>query len=293
MRKVAIVTDTTACVPPGSVSALGIGVVPVQVIIEGKSYRDGIDITPAEFYAILRQAKKLPTTASMSPAPYLEAFVSAGRQASGILCLTEPVKFSAMYASARVAREQAGETLKDTPIEVMECTTAAAGQGLVALAAARTALEDKSLAEVQAVAADVMSRVKLYAALDTLQYLVRSGRVPQAAALFNSILNIKPVFTLNHADPHTVALPRTMHSAMDRMLKLIEESSCPGKKLHVAVMHADAFEAAAGFRDRIASRFDCREIYITEFTPVMGVHAGPGLIGVTFYTEAPAAGSPS
>jgi len=259
--------------------------VPVPLIINEKTYRDGIDITPTEFYAMLRKSKKMPTTSASSPTPYLEAFQNSSHKAHNILCLTEPAKFSAMYNSALAAVEMAKNTLNDTTIEVIECTTAAAGQGLVALAAARAAALDKPLEEVKKTVNNVMSKVNLFATLDTLHYLVRSGRVPQAAALVNSILNIKPVFTLNHADPHTVGLPRTMKSAINRILKLMDGTVKKRQHLHVAVMHADAIEEAAIIKDRIISRFECKEIYITEFTPVMGVHTGPGLVGVAFYGE--------
>lgn len=130
----------------------------------------------------------------------------------------------------------------------------------------------------------IMNRVCLYATLDTLRYLARSGRVPQAAAMLNSFLNIKPVFTLNHADPHTVALPRSTKSAIKRILKIMDKEA-EGKSLHVAVMHADALENARELQDRIKDMFRCEEIFITEFTPVMGVHTGPGLLGVAFYSE--------
>lgn len=284
MKNVAIVTDTTACVPPERVAELGIEIVPVQLIIDGKSYRDGIDITPAEFYAMLRKIKKTPTTSSSSPEPYRNAFLNASQKARGILCLTEPAKFSAMYDSARVAADAVRMDVKDITIDVVECTTAAAGLGLVVLAAARAAALDKTFGEVKKTAMDVMSRVKLYATVDTLQYLARSGRVPQAAALVNSILNIKPVFTLD-TDPHTVSLPRTMKSALENIMKQIEPEAAGGRPLRVAVMHADSPEMAAEFKERIAGRFNCREIYVTEFTPVMGVHTGPGLIGAAFYAE--------
>lgn len=259
--------------------------VPVPLIINENTYRDGIDITPTEFYAMLRKSKKMPTTSASSPTPYLEAFQTASRNAHNILCLTEPAKFSAMYNSARTAVEMAKNTLHDVTIEVIECTTAAAGQGLVALAAARVAALDKPLEEVLKIVNNVMSKVNLFATLDTLHYLARSGRVPQAAALVNSILSLKPVFTLNHADPHTVALPRTMKSAIDRILKLMYTAVRKGQQLHVAVMHADAITEATTLKDRITSQFECKEIYITEFTPVMGVHTGPGLVGVAFYGE--------
>jgi fatty acid-binding protein DegV len=109
--------------------------------------------------------------------------------------------------------------------------------------------------------------------------------VPQAAALVKSLLKIQPVFTLNHAEARTVALPRTITSAMKRMLKLMEQKVVKGQLLHVAVMHADALDKAIALRDRIASQFNCTELFITEFTPVMGVHTGPGLLGVAFYGE--------
>jgi DegV family protein with EDD domain len=284
-QKVAVVTDTTACVPQEQVARYNIEVVPIQLIIDNKVYRDGIDINPTEFYTILRQAKKTPTTSSSSPEHYLEAFRRASQRATDILCLTEPAKFSAMFNSARIAADIAGETLPGVTIEVLSCTTAAAGQGLVALAAARTAALDKSLDEVKADTLGVMSRVNLLATLDTLHYLARSGRVPQAAAMVNNILNIKPVFTLNHSDAHTVALPRSMKSATKRMLKLMGPLVAKARPLHVAVMHADALEQALAFKDKISSQFECQEIFITEFTPVMGVHTGPGLIGVAFYGE--------
>jgi DegV family protein with EDD domain len=287
MKKVAIITDTTACIPREQVSLYDIEVVPVQLIFENKTYWDGIDITPDEFYTLLRQAEKTPTTSSSSPAPYLEAYRNASRRASSILCFTEPAKFSAMFDAAKVAQELARNTLQGVNIEVRECTTAAAGQGLVAIAAARIADQNKTLEEVMAAADKIMSRINLFATLGTLRYLARSGRVPQAAALVNSVLNIKPVFTLNHSDPHTVALPRTIRGAMGRMLKLIEKATTGGKALHAAVMHADARDKAEELKRRITARFQCEEIFITEFTPVMGVHTGPGLFGIAFYSEEP------
>jgi len=285
MRNVAIVTASVACVPAEQVAEYGIEVVPVQLVFEGKTYRDGIDMTPAEFYALLRSARKMPTSASSSPTPYLEAYRRASRRASSILCIAEPTKLTALYNSALVAMETAKNTLKNVAIEVVECTTTAAGQGLVALAAARAAVLDKSLAEVKEIASSVMSRIRLFAMLDTLQYLARSGRVPQAAHLVNSLLSIKPVFSLDNGEANVVFLPRTVKTALDRILSLMDKNVVKGQALHVAVMHADALETATAFKERIAARFDCREIFITEFTPVMGVHTGPGLVGAAFYGE--------
>ncbi|HUU65344.1 MAG TPA: DegV family protein [Dehalococcoidales bacterium] len=285
MKKVAVVTDTTACIPQEQVTRYDIEVVPVQLIFEDKAYRDGMDISPTEFYALLRQANKLPTTSASSPDPYIEAYRKASQRAESILCLTEPSNFSAMVDSALVAKEMAKTALPNVVIEVLDCATAAGGQGLVALAAARAAASGKNLDEVMTTAQDIMYRVNLFATLDTLHYLVKGGRVPQAAALVNSLLKIKPIFTLNHAEAHTVALPRTIPSAIKRMTKLMEKKVVKGQRLHVAVMHADALDKAVALRNRIASQFDCAELFITEFTPVMGAHTGPGLLGIAFYSE--------
>jgi len=284
MKKVAIITDTTACIPQEQVAKYDFEVVPVELIFEDKVYRDGIDISPSEFYALLRQAKKLPTTSASSPSPYIEAYRKASQRAKGILCITEPSKFSAMFDSALVAKEMARAALPNVVIEVLECATAAAGQGLVALAAARAAASGKNLDEVMETAKSIMSRVNLFAALDTLHYLVKGGRVPQAAALVNSLLKIKPIFTLNQSNAHTVALPRSISSAMKRILKMMEQKVVKGQPLHAAVMHADALDKAVVLRNRISSQFDCAELFITEFTPVIGVHTGPGLVGVAFYS---------
>jgi len=284
MTKVAIVTDTTACIPREQVARYDIEIVPVQLIFEDRTYRDGIDISPTEFYTLMRQANKLPTTSSSSPAPYLEAFCKASQRAESVLCLTEPSKFSAMYTSALVAKDMAKTAIPEVALEVIDGTTAAAGQGLVALAAAKAAASGGNLSEVMEKAKEIMHRVNLFAMLDTLHYLVKSGRVPQAAAMVNSLLKIKPIFSLNHADAHTVALPRTIPGAIKRLLKLMEPKVEEGRPLHVAVMHANAPDKAEALKSRISAQFDCAELFVTEFTPVMGVHTGPGLFGIAFYS---------
>ena len=285
MKKVAIVTDTTACIPPEQVVKYDIELVPMTIIFGDQTFRDGTDISPAGFYALLRQADELPTTSHPSPEYFLNTFRNASHRASSILCITLPSRFSATFNSAQLATKMAKKALPGVAIEVLDCDTAAAAQGLAVLAAARTAASGGTLDEVLETAKSTIPRVDLFATLDTLRYLVKGGRVPQAAALVNSLLQIKPIFHLNHGDAHTVALPRTIPSAMKRMIKAMEKSVTREKPLHVAVMHADALEKAISLRDKIATQFDCTELFITEFTPVMGVHTGPGLIGVAFYSD--------
>ncbi len=283
-NKVAIVTDSIACIPQEQVGKYAIEVVPIQVIFGDKAYRDGIDISPAEFYAMLRQAEKLPTTAGSLPGPFLEAYREASRRAGNILCITVSTKLSGLFNSARVAKEMAKEALPDISIQVLDSGTAAAAQGLVVLAAARAAASGKGLAEVIETARTVMQRVNLLATLDTLHYLVKGGRIPKAAALAGSLLRIKPTLTLTEGEIRPLTNPRTTQGAIKCLLKIVKQKANKEQPLHVAVMHADALDNAIALRNQISSQFDCAELFITEFTPVMGTHTGPGVIGVAFYS---------
>jgi DegV family protein with EDD domain len=130
-----------------------------------------------------------------------------------------------------------------------------------------------------------MKRVTLLATLDTLHYLVKGGRVPKAAALASLILQIKPIFTVSNGEARPVTNARTMPGAMKRILRMMEQKVSKGNPLHVSVMHADALDRAKEMESEISKRFNCVELFITEFTPVMGVHTGPGVIGVAFYAE--------
>jgi DegV family protein with EDD domain len=281
-QKVAIITDSSACIPGELLRKYRIGLVPLNVIIGRKTYQDGVDITPTKFYALLRETEELPTTSHSSPGAHLEAYRRASRIAPGILCITISSSFSGQFSSAQVAKELAGESLPGVAIEVFDCGTAAAAQGMVVLAAARAAAAGQSLDEVLARAKSVAGRVHLIAMVDSLNYLVRGGHVPKAAAWASSLFKIKPLLTLDDGDARLLANTRTTPRAMARMLKIMKQMVIKGLPLRVAVMHADALKNAELLKEQIASRFDCSELFITEFTPVMGAHIGPGLIGVAF-----------
>ena len=284
MDKVAIVTDTIGCIPREQLEKYKIELVPLQIVFGDKVYRDGVDISPTEFYTLLRQVEKLPTSSAPSPSAFLEAYCKVSRRAASILCITLSAKFSGVFNSAHLAMEMAKKALPNIAIEMIDCSTAAAGQGFVVLAAAKAAASGKSLAEVVDTARSVMQRVNLFATLDTLHYLVKGGRVPKAAALASSLLKIKPIFTVSDGDAYPVTNVRTNPGAMKRILKIMEQKVAKGLPLHVAVMHADALDRAKELMGEISSRFDCAELFITEFSPVMGVHTGPGVIGVAFYS---------
>jgi DegV family protein with EDD domain len=140
------------------------------------------------------------------------------------------------------------------------------------------------LEEVLAGAKRVAEGVHLLAMVDDLHYLVRGGHVPKLAAKASSLFRIKPILTINGGDARPLAKAQTTSGALKRMVGMMKRGIVKGKPLHVAVMHADALDNALVLSDEIYTRFQCDELFITEFTPVMGAHIGPGLIGVAFYS---------
>ncbi len=282
MGKVAVVTESSACVPKEVVKQYGIHILPLILIFEDRSYRDGVDITAQEFYELLKKAKKVPTTSSPSPGEYLEVFREVAKQASGILCITLPPHLSMAFDSATQAREIAREVLPQVNINVFPSRSPALGQGFIAQAAARAADSGKDLSQVIQAAQDMMDRVNAIAMLDTLYYLAKGGRIPKAAAWAGSLFKIKPILDAT-GDVRLLERCRTRKRAMQRLLYIMRERS-GGKPICVNLMHAGVPEEAERLKADILSQFDCLEFYVTDFTPVIGTHTGPGSIGLSFYT---------
>jgi DegV family protein with EDD domain len=281
---VAIVTDSTACLLPDPIQQFEIEVVPVVYIIDGKAYRDGLDMTTAEFYSKLKQAKKLPTTSGSLTESYLETFKRASQKTSHIVCISISSRLSGMYDAARIAKQTTQKAIPGIEIDVIDSYTAAAAQGLVVTAAARAASAGKMMDEVVQITRAVIQKVHLFAMLDTLTYLVKGGRAPRAAAIATSMLQIKPIFTIKEGAASSYVNVRTTRNALLRLFHLVGEKKEPGLPFHVAVMHADALTDALMIMEEIKTIYKPQEQWICEFTPVMGVHTGPGLVGVAFYS---------
>jgi DegV family protein with EDD domain len=286
MGRVAVITDSTCCLPSELVEKYDICVVPLVIIHKGNSYYDGIDISPGEVYKIMRRRKEMPTTSTPSAGDFLNAYRKLSESADGIVCITLTGLQSKTYEAAAMAREKAGEAIPDAPIEVVDSRAVAGALGFVALEAARAAGKGAALAEVVATAQAMIPRVNHLAMLDTLYYLARTGRVARAAAWAGSVLNMKPIVehSTQVGETTPVARPRTTAKAVERILGLMAERVA-GRPVHVIVHHADEPEEGEKLRATIESRFDCSELYLTEFSPGMGVHAGPGVLAVSFYAD--------
>jgi len=286
MKKVAVVADGTCCLPRELVEKYDIRLVPIFVVHKGKSYRDGIDITPNEVYKIMRRKEDLPTTSTPSAGDFLDAYTDLSKRAQSILCITLTSLQSKTYEAALLARDRAKDVIPGTPIEVFDSRAVGGALGFVVLEAARAAERGADLPEVVDVARNIMPKAQLVAMVDTLFYLARTGRIGKAAAWAGTVLNVKPVVEHTTAIGETtpVARPRTTAKGVEVMLKLMANrvGSAP---VHVNVHHADELEEGEKLKAKIASRFNCKELYLTEFTPAMGVHAGPGTLGLSFYAD--------
>ncbi len=286
MKKVAILTDSTCCLPPELVEQYDICVVPLEIIYEGKSYRDGIDMTPGEVYKIMRKRQNMPTTSTASAGDFLNAYRQLGQEAESILCITLTSLQSMTFDAASAAKEIAKEEIPNTAVEVFDSRAVSGALGFIVLEAARVASQGANLGQAVEAARNMMGKVNFLAMLDTLYYLARLGRIARAAAWAGSLLSMKPIVEHSPAVGETtpVARPRTKTRAVERMLEIMAQRM-GDSKVHVMVHHADELEEAEKLAAEIDSRFNCAELHLTEFTPVMGVHTGPGLLAIAFYAE--------
>ena len=285
MKRVAIITDSTACIPLELAAANDCRIIPLFLEFEDSIYEDGMEGSAASFYQTLREAKQPPTTAAPAPGVYAEAMVEAGRTASGVLAITVSRQFSAMYDAASQGMALAKEQAPGLDVRVLDSGAAAMAQGFVVLEAARAAQDGSDIDAVIASAEALKPRVQLLVALDTLTYLGRSGRVPRLLAWAASPLQVKPVVAFEKGSYRPIGLARSMSGASTRLFQALKQRRT-GTRLHVAVQHTNASGAADRLAGLVRSELDPAELFVTEFTQVMGIHTGPGLLGFAFYSEA-------
>ncbi len=281
VQRVAIVTDSSSCLPPEVAAGHGIEVVPIEMVFEGRIYRDGVD-DPGDFYRLLRTAKALPKTAAPSPGLFLQAISRARQRGESVLCITLPANLSSIHNSSQQAAMLAKEESPGLKVVSMESGAVAAGQGLLVLEAARAAERGMSLEEVAAQVREMGPQVHFFAMLDTLEYLAKGGHVPKVAAWLGNMVGLRPILTAPNGDVKRISQARSRRGALEKIMRLMEERDPDTRPIQALVMHADAPAEAEALRAKIASRFQCAELLVTRFTPVMGAHSGPGVLGVAF-----------
>lgn len=274
---VGVVTDSAANLPEDLAADLGIRIVPLYLHFGDAVYRDGVDLTPADFYERLVRGGVAASTASPSQGDFLEAFRTAGQDE--LVCVTVNSSMSSSHQQAVLA----GGDFSGR-VAFVDSKSASMGEGFVVLEAARRAAEGAGLDEVEARANEVADRTRLFAMVDTFEFLRKSGRVTKLQAYAATMLDIKPVFGLRRGDVLPVARSRTRRRAVARIVEetLREMGERPA---HLAVIHAAAEDDARDIGKLIADQANVVESYVLPVTPVIGAHTGPGLVGTAFHTD--------
>ena len=281
MSKVAIVTDSTAYLPKDAIAQYGISVAPLLVNWDEQSYKDGVDIFPMEFYQRLKTSKSLPTSSQVPVSTFEGLFKELREQGREILAITISSKFSGTLDSA----VQAKAAMPGEPIELVDSYSAAMGEGLQVLAAARAAQDGASLAECKAVAEQAVKNSGLFLTVDTLEFLHRGGRIGGGARFLGTALNIKPILEIVEGKLEAVERVRTRQKATKRLIELVGERVNNRTPLQLAAVHANAEADATAMLEQARKELGAVEAYVADVSPVIGVHVGPGTIGLAYMVE--------
>jgi DegV family protein with EDD domain len=287
MKKVAIITDSVATLPPQIAEKYGISVVLSHVVMDGKDYIE-TEIDKEQLYARLRGKKNLPTTSSASPGEVLESFKRASQQAKAILFISLTSGLSAIYSSATDAKKLAQEQLPDTTIEVVDSLTVASAEALIVIEAAKAANEGKSLSQVTAIANNIKQRVSQLALRESLFHFDRSGRTGTAKDWAKATIPTATVLEIDAASggvSKPVLRERSLTKAVEATLNLVEERS-QGGRLHAVISHTNVPDKAEGLKKKLLARFNlAEEVYIGECLPFVATVNGEGLVDIGFYAE--------
>jgi DegV family protein with EDD domain len=271
-QAVAVVTDSTADLPVWRARELGIHVVPLIVRIDGREYADGVELTPADFYAKLRAARAIPTTSQPSAAAFKALYESL--KAADIVSVHISSRLSGTVNSARAAAEQ----LPHKRIRVIDSLMVSLSLGYLAEAAAQAAQSGQGLDGVAARVEELVPRASFYALLETLQHAHRSGRIGFAQALAASVLQVKPILTIREGAVQPADRPRTMRRGIERLQEL---TLAEAPFTYLAVLHADNEPLARELAERLQPHAP-GPVDVVCTGGVIGTHCGPGAVASCF-----------
>jgi len=274
--RVAIVTDSTADLPPALAAARSITVVPLTLHFEGRSLLDGVDITPSEFYRKLPSATTHPTTSQPSPGRFAEVYSALLDTHDAVVSVHISEKLSGTVASAR----QAADMTDAGRVHVIDSEVVSMSLGLVTLVASALAAQDLDAAAIEARVLAMRPQIQTYFSVATLEFLRRGGRIGRASALLGSVLQVKPVLCIRDGLVTPLERVRTFDRALNRVVELTRAVDT-GKGVCLIVGHADAQADA----ERVGRELEpiADTLMIQPLGPVVGAHAGPGVVGVGCY----------
>ena len=280
---IAVVTDSCASIPPHLVSELDIEIVPYYVHHDGKTWRDMVDISPDDFFDWMATTTRLPTSANPGPGDYLDALKKVAKRASHVVIPTMTSDGSGAYQAACIAREMAASQLPKLTIDVIYTRQVAMVHGWAAVEAARAAKEGASIETVVGRVRYIAATGHMIQTADTLRYLYMGGRIGKAKHLVGSLLNIKPLIGMQDGVIVPLGQARSLQQAYVRMVELMRDYGAGHQPIRLCVTQAAALDRAKELVRRVSQAFDCDEVCITDLAPALGVHTGPGLVGVNFF----------
>ncbi len=285
ISNVQIITDSTNCLPPDLIKKYDIQVVPVGLIINGKPYRDLVEITPQQFWNIFMDLKESPSTSAGNPGDFIKAFTQCGKTVTDMVCILVSKVLTATFESAFQARKIIRADHPEYNIEIIDSRTSAGALGFIVLEAARAAQEGKNLEEVLAVVRDMITRVIYFSALDTLKYIMKTGRAPRNTSGLGELLKVKPIIGFIDDSGYTEVIGRVVgkQRSIEKLVEMVEKYADTTQPLHMMVHYSNNKTEGEELKQLIAARYHCAEIHLTEYTPVMCSATGP-LVGLSFYS---------
>ena len=280
-RKVAIVTDGACSLTPAQGEQFGIQIAPVYVTFGEKTYRAGVDLDNEEFYRFLAASKKLPTTAQPTAADFVNIYNQLAEEAEEIITIVISHHMSATIQSAEMARNLFNNKV---PVHIVDSETVSLGLGMMVIAAAKAAEQGQDAQAVLNLVESLKQKMNVIFTVNTLEYLHKGGRIGGATAFLGTTLDIKPILYIKDGRIEPLERQRTRKRSVSRLLALMEQNV--GKQpVHVSILHGNAMEEARQLEQSVQSQFNCVELIFSDMGPVIGVHAGPGTLGLVFYTS--------
>lgn len=279
-EKILVVTDSSASLPAELVGLLDIRVIPLWLIWDEDCFLDGVDIDPHSFYKRLKESRSLPTSTQPSGVEFRSFFEKIGRECSGIVCVLASSQISGTVESAEAAQE-----FSPVPVKVVDSAFSAMGQGLIAVQAARAAASGASIDEVTRSAVEARERTNLLFVVDTLEYLHKGGRIGGAKRMLGTALDIKPILHFEEGTIQPLSQARTKKKAIVELLNIAEKRLDGTEMAEAALVHVDCLAEAHRLKEDVVSRFGPNEIHISDVSPVVGTHVGPGALGLAFYSR--------
>ncbi len=279
MSKVAVVTDSTAYLPDELVSQYGITVIPLVVIWGEETLKDNVDISSDAFYKRLPTAEVMPSTSQPSIQAFADAFKQLNDEGYDILTVVISSALSGTLDSAI----QAKKMIPDANITLIDSQTSSLPLAYMALAAARAAKRGASLEECAKVAETVREHSQVFFAVDTLEFLHRGGRIGGASRFLGTALGLKPILYLKEGKVEALEKVRTSKKAQARLLDIIGEGVEGKSPINfIGVVHAASEENANKILELVKERFNPEELMVSNLSPVIGTHIGPGAVGIGY-----------